>query len=466
MKNIFFLFFLFPLFVFALDCEDPKAICQNLSSQDCLKALQDCEKIFEEKIKLLEGEIGKAGQKKKTLANEISILKKKIEKINFEIYQTKLAISLVNFQIQETEKSIQKTKERIDHEKKRLSEILRAMYEAQKTSPIEILIFEKNLSVFFDNLFYLERLQQKSKNLLELIKNLKQNFEDQKEALEREKESAEKLLNLQVLQEKELKETQEQKNSLLKLTENEYQKLLKEKKEVQQKAAQIRQRIFELIGVEEAPTFGRALEIAKWVEKITGVRPAFLLAVLTQESNLGKNVGQCYLKDPKTGKGIKIKTGQEISRVMAPGPPYSKRNDVFYFFEITKELNKDPYLTPVSCPMAFGWGGAMGPAQFLPTTWIQYKERLSQILGRTPNPWRIEDSFLAAGLFLADHGASKKTPDAEWRATLIYFSGTTNPAFGWYAKSVFTIASRYEQDIKILQETLAQVFLKSQNYWF
>ncbi|GAH47901.1 unnamed protein product, partial [marine sediment metagenome] len=57
-------------------------------------------------------------------------------------------------------------------------------------------------------------------------------------------------------------------------------------------AAEIRARIFELIGVPKAPTFGEALDIAKYVEGITGARPAFLLAILQQESAIGKNVGQ------------------------------------------------------------------------------------------------------------------------------------------------------------------------------
>jgi len=273
-------------------------------------------------------------------------------------------------------------------------------------------------------------------------------------------------LAIQNLQKKESEETKEQKNKLLKLTEAEYQKLLKEKEETEKKAAEIRKRIFELIGVEKAPTFGEAYEIAKWVERITGVRPAFLLAVLKVESDLGKNVGQCYLRDTKTGSGIKISTGETIQRVMAPGPPYSQRNDIYYFLEITKNLGKDWKTTPVSCPMAIGWGGAMGPAQFLPTTWMKYKDELRSILGREPNPWSIPDAFLAAGLYLADFGASKKTPDSEWIAARAYFTGTATKTY-WgevYAKNVFAVAESFARDIEILEKSLAQIFFENRNY--
>jgi len=42
------------------------------------------------------------------------------------------------------------------------------------------------------------------------------------------------------------------------------------------------------------------------------------LAILTQESDLGKNIGQCYLKDPVTGDGVGKNTGRKFERVMNP----------------------------------------------------------------------------------------------------------------------------------------------------
>ena len=155
--------------------------------------------------------------------------------------------------------------------------------------------------------------------------------------------------------------------------ESEYQKMLSATK---QKAAEIRARIFELIGVPKAPTFGEALDIAKYVESITGVRPAFLLAVLEQESALGQNVGQCYLANTNTGAGVKANgNGAIVSRIMSP------TRDVPYFLNITQELGRDPFKTVVSCPMSFGWGGAMGPAQFIPSTWMLYRDRVKSVVG-------------------------------------------------------------------------------------
>ncbi|MBC7074312.1 hypothetical protein H5T58_02955, partial [Candidatus Parcubacteria bacterium] len=165
--------------------------------------------------------------------------------------------------------------------------------------------------------------------------------------------------------------------------------------------------------------------------------------------------------------GIRIKKGEQVGKVMAPGPHYSKRNDVSVFLEITKQLGRDPFSTPVSCPMSFGWGGAMGPAQFIPTTWVKYKPRLESILGRTPDPWRINDAFLAAGLFLADMGASSQKREDERKAALIYFSGSAqNTQFSWYSNNVLDIASQYERDIQILEQASSLKFLlQFANYW-
>src|SRR6185436_15453075 len=149
----------------------------------------------------------------------------------------------------------------------------------------------------------------------------------------------------------------------------------------------IRSALFSLAGISTKIEFGTALNYANEVKAKLGVDPAFLLAILTQESNLGANVGQCYLTNPDTGAGVGKNTGTPFTNVMKP------ERDVGPFLEITSALSFNAYQTAVSCPIAgvAGYGGAMGPAQFIPSTWKLFEGRLQTILGYYANPWRPED---------------------------------------------------------------------------
>src|SRR4030042_663909 len=398
-----------------------------VAQEDC-QTKEECEALlqqYEDEIAKLEQVIGKTEQEKKTLQNQISSLKSKVKKIDLQIQQSTVLIKDVSYQIKDTEGSIEQTSSQIGDLKVQLASILQIIYEEDQTSLIEILLSGVDISEFFDNLMALETLDAKSHEFMQEIKGLKTSLEGQKQSLDAEKGDLESALKMQTLQKQESQSVQKQQEYFLQLTEAQYQQYLKEKEATEAKAAEIRARIFEVIGVPTAPTFGEAYTMAKWVENTTGVRPAFLLAVLQQESAIGKNVGQCYLSNSTTGAGININTGASIKNVMKPMGLSGRKGDVEDFLTITRELGMDPYKTPFSCPMSFGYGGAMGPAQFIPTTWMIYKSDLQRILGRPANPWNIQDAFLAAGLYLAKYGAAKQTSDAEWTAAMYYFAGST-----------------------------------------
>lgn len=411
------------------------------------QALEQELKKLEEEIAKYEQDVSKTQQEKKTLENQISILKTTIKKLDLQIEQSNVAIQDLGLQIEDTEDSIEETALEIEELKEKLANILRSVYEEDQKPLIEILISEEKLSTFFDNLMALETLNLNGQKLLENIKSLKSYLEEQKASLSEEKEDVDKMLTIQILQRQENDDTKKEKAGLLEKTkgkESEYQKLLTE---VQKKAQDIRSRIFELIGVPKAPTFGEAYEIAQYVSSITGVRPALLLAVLTQESNIGKNVGQCYLTDTKTGQGIRITNKQKETKTMSP------TRDLPYFLEVCEELGRDPLSTPVSCPMQVGWGGAMGPAQFIPDTWANpkygYGKKVTEITGKTADPWNIKDAFLAAGLYLRDLGAETN----EFKAVMRYFSGSSWSKWEeFYGNSVLAIAKGYEEDITALKK--------------
>lgn len=445
-----------PNFVFSE--EDLTEICQeiidkgqqNLSKENYQALLKECQALYEEEIAEIQKDLSKTGVEKKTLENKIYTLNKRIKSLNYQIYQSNLIIKDLGIQVEDTGASIEKTSLNIGDSKEKLANILRTIYEEDQKPIIEILLSEDELSDFFDNLVALELLNSKGKELLQNIKLLKTNLEEQKIYLDEEKEDLEHMVKLQTYQKAESSKTKGEQEYYLQMTKAEYQKQLKEQQEVEAKAAEIRNRLFELIGVAEGGIkLGKAIEIAKYVEKVTNVRPAFLLAIIAQESmrygEFGGNVGQCYLRDEKTGDGVYIKTGSIAPRTMSP-------RRIPDFLKIIQELGRDPYNTPVSCWPGYGWGGAMGPAQFISTTWMIYRDRLKAITGRPGDPWDIRDAFLASGLYLSDSGASSQTKNGEWRAAMIYFSGsTTNSRYYWYADQVLNKADGFQRDIEALE---------------
>ncbi len=382
--------------------------------------------------------------------HEVNTIKRRIDQLNAQIRQSQATVQVLTGQIKNTETSIDITLLKIDDLRGKLTGTLRAIYEEDRKSTVEILVSEKNISGFFDNSMNLEMLSLESRNLLGEIVTLKINLEEEKDFLDGKKSETEQLARIQALQAEESRRIQAAQEALLRQAQARETEQKQELDELRKQAAEIRARIFELAGTptSEAPNFGEAYEIALWVEGITGIRPAFLLAILQQESAIGKNVGQCYLADTTSGTSVHITTGRRYSNGMHP------TRDVPRFLIIVAELGRDPLKTPISCPMSFGYGGAMGPAQFIPSTWMMYRDRLHSILGRPANPWIIRDSFLASGVLLTDSGARSQTKQGEWRAAMIYFSGgTTNSNYFFYADQVLARADAFQRDINILNQS-------------
>lgn len=430
--------FLVPVFSFALT---PLQEREQLEAE--LKALEN-------EIESIEGDITKTQKEKKTLQNQISILRNQIRKVDLQIKQSNALITDLRGQITDTTFSIGKTQEDVEVKKQQLAQLLQRLHQEDQRTIVEIILTGPTLSDFFNNFAALQSLQDRNKELLDTTIDLSVYLEGQKGDLESEKHDEEHFVEIQTLQKQESQYLTSQNQDLLEVTkgkESEYQKLLANR---QLQAQEIRSRIFELIGVPDAPTFGEAVKIAQAVEQLTNVRAPFLLAVLTQESNIGKNVGRCYLKDERTGNGETI-NGTFVSRVMKP------TRDVQPFLKITRELGRDPFNTAVSCPIPSvgGYGGAMGPAQFIPSTWVAYKDKIARLKGSPGDPWNINDAFLASAVYLGDLKATRQTFEYEWCAAVSYFSGNCSTRnqirYEFYGDNVMAITKRYEQDIRALQ---------------
>ncbi len=68
----------------------------------------------------------------------------------------------------------------------------------------------------------------------------------------------------------------------------------------------------------------------------------------------------------------------------------------------------------------------MGPAQFIPSTWLSYAADVKRLTGHaTANPWNTIDAFTAAAIKLARGGASSMTRAGEIGAAKAYIGGSS-----------------------------------------
>ncbi len=365
-----------------------------------------------------------------SLERDISIISTQIQKAQLSIKARDIALANLNDDIGEKQNTIGSLTEKIDREKEALAQLLRKTDQVDGHSFAEVLLAHENISDFFLDVDSFASVNGALEVSLAAISDAKKQTEEEKQALlEKEQEEAQ-LKKAQLLEKQRIEQNKSEKNKILSVTkgqEKEYQKVIKEKEKT---AAQIRAALFDLSGA-KAISFGKALDYANVVAQKTGVRPAFLLGIVTEESNLGENVG--------TGNW---KTDMHPTR------------DVPIFQQITSKLGFDPDKMPVSKKAWYGWGGAMGPAQFIPSTWVLYEDRIAALTGHAvPNPWDPQDAFMAAGLLLSDSGAASQTAKGEHDAAMCYLAGCGNknkPSLQFYAEDVADLAAKYQSQIDIL----------------
>ncbi len=380
-----------------------------------------------------------------SLKNEIYILNAKISNIKVQIRALNLTLIKLGDEINQTQGEINSTENKIDTNKQAIAKSIQTLYEADQESLLAIVLAHATLSDFFGNVTNFILIQHNVQVALDQIIKLRQNLIEQKQQLDSEKTDAENLRFIQLAQQKSAQTVQRQKNTILVQTkgkESEYQKLLQKTKET---AAQIRNRIFELLGGGNL-TFQKAYEYARVAENATGVRSALILSILDRESLLGKNVGKCNYQ-----------TAMHPTR------------DVPYFLELLGKLGIDPNseFAKVSCPNQHGtYGGAMGPAQFIPSTWKLYVDKIASVTGNNPpNPWNNSDAFTATAIYIKDllssascqqyanankNVVSYQTLLERCAAAKYYAGGSWYTYRFWYGQPVVDRANQFQEDINTL----------------
>jgi len=387
-----------------------------------------------------------------SLQQEAATLNAKIKQAQAFIKKRNIEIDKLGKEINQKTATIKDLEGKIVKGHESLAQLLRKTKEINEASLIEVVLSNKDISEFFADVDSFQTVRQELAVLFDEIRENKDLTLKEKDLLSKKKD---KELDTKMSAEAEkraVEKNEKEKQALIQINktqEKSYQEVLAER---QKKAAQIRAALFSLRDTAAIP-FGDALRYAEEASAKTGVRPAFLLAILTQESNLGANVGSCLVGNLDNGDGAGKNTGSIFEQVMkAP-------RDTVPFKTITDRLGRDWKNTPVSCPPGAkyysgrGFGGGMGPSQFIPSTWEMFKNKVGSAVGVSgdqADPWNPEHAFMATAIYMKELGAQPGSYTAERNAACKYYSGsacssTRKPPNLFYGNSVMTIATKIQE---------------------
>jgi len=388
-----------------------------------------------------------------SFTRDIASLTAKINVAQANIKAKNIAITNLSKDIAVKQSEISILDTRLTNGKKAIADILRKTNDINSYSLVEAVFSDKDLSEFFVDIDTYASAERALANLFTELRTVRALTESQKSALNKKKEAEAAARAALEAAKKEVEIDQKEKKNLLainKTKEKTYEQVLRDK---QAKAAQIRAALFPLRDSIAIP-FGTALSYAEVASAKTGVRSAFILAILQQESNLGANVGSCVITNLSGGGTKSVNTGKIFSNGIHP------TRDLPILDTILKNLGRDPFETRVSCPVSstFGFGGAMGPAQFIPSTWDLMANKIATATNKTtPDPWDPADAIMASAIFLADLGAGIQDYTNERSAACRYYSGKTCYTNGRanvglrYGNKVMERAASLQRDIDFLQ---------------
>ncbi len=395
---------------------------------------------------------------RQSLERDVKILDAQIKKAKLGIQARALAIEQLDDQIEYKQETVGELNMRLNRQRQSLGQLLRKTQEIDDYSLIEVMLSRENLSYFFEDLESFQSIKTSLNHSLDLLKEIKFDTQEQIESLEGKQLSEMEMHRTQEEQKKETEKKEFEKTKILTVTkgeEKEYQKLLESQKKT---AAQLRNQLFQLLGGSGAIPFPEAVALAKFAGSQTGVSPALILGVLEQESKFGTNLGACLVGDIRGGKSV-----------MHP------ERDAPIFIAIADILGFDADSQKVSCPIIgrdgvrIGWGGAMGPLQFIPSTWAIYggiiksgngwiyekgSDKIRSLTGGTvpSNPFNKQDAFMASALLLRDNGATGGYASDRLAALRYYagWGGASRPENQFYGDQVMERKARLQGDIETL----------------
>lgn len=452
---VFFLLFSSQTFTQELECKDYGN--QILSQEEYSTIVEVCD-----------SEIKKSSGKLREIRGEAYGIKNKINQLDKEI---RISQSYINKKIAKANrlkndtKLTQKDIKTLSSDKKKINDSLKFLIfqrnQIESNTIVEAFLSKKTLSEFFeevDTASFVERRIasqiKKRKNEIDSLDRLTLELEE-RELLERE------LAQEKLLEKKKIDKSKEQRKELLDVLEKEEGGVVSEIAENEEAKRAILSRKFTVKSGAKV-TFGEAYNIINAYKDKLGMDPAFVLAILFQESGwkgqIGGNIGRCTYNQ-------KNSHGNSVG-----GFNVMKKSQQKAFLRIMSDLNLNAEKQKISCPIPSdgSYGGAMGPAQFIPTTWIGTRSSAAKIIGKPVgkmSPFENKDAFVSSGVLLKWNYYSKACSDyskkyrnissdrtlRERCAAAKYYAGGNWFKYRMtYGESVLQRANRFREDIKTI----------------
>ncbi len=467
-KKILHSFFVFALvvfffnFVFLVNAEEWE--CKDY--KDRVLTQEEYQKV----IDVCDAEIERDKNNLKKKKEETSGLRTEVNKLNTKI---KISQAYINRKIAKANSlkkdiktntsDIKELESNLLKAKKNLGKLLYQKNIFETKTALEAILMSDSISDFYNDSVLIKIIGLKISEKINYIKKQKKDLERLSIELSERAMYQQQLAEERKIEQKNIARNQKYKKELLdvlKKEEGKIQSSILSKESARQKILQ--KTYFLKSG--KAVTFGEAYNAIYPYKKVLGLDPAFVLAILFQESGhkgkIGGNIGRCTYNQPNK-HGNKKRGYTVMSNTQKPA-----------FLTIMKGLGVDPSSQKVSCPIPKdgAYGGALGPAQFMPTTWMGIRAQAGKIIGKKPekmSPFVNGDAFIASGTFLKNlyysksctnyankykHISSVRTLRERCAAAMYYAGGNWWKHRMGYGQSVVRRADRFRADIKVLND--------------
>lgn len=336
----------------------------------------------------LQGDISRIQKKLLKATEQKTALETSLNQINTSLTSTQQAIERTRLLLAATvqtiaakEQEIANLEDQLGLERRVLRGLIQDMYYEGYVPFAEMILTREDMADLFQGNDNLLSTEEKMQEVIRNIRDTQARVTDQKASLEDTKKDHETLIQIKNQQKQSLVAAQVDTRANLDDTQTIIDRLNKQ-------LSQLQSDLNGLLG--KSYSASDVWSAVKAASKQTGVPRGVLMGFLGTETHFASNVGTgTYKKDMNPDQRSVFEKICESLGINPSKQPVSKR--VCY--------------NPKAKDGCGGWGGAMGVAQFIPSTWMGYTDDVSSITGNTPaNPWSLTDGITAMALKL------KRTP--------------------------------------------------------